>query len=138
MIRLNDCSKFWIISLISFHFKSETTKKDKPTPEKIEEPQSCAENTSNVCSSQLTEICIHEDENVQFPNVKEDENLDFDYFAVSVKEKVVSTKIGSENQQINKKNHKLDQIKKRKKSNATPSVLSIWRPFEDIYTWLVL
>ena len=77
--------------------------------------------------SQVTEIGIDEDENVQFPKVKEDENLDYDYFDVSRKDKVVSAIIGSEHQQINKKNYKLDQIKKL---NSTPSVSNIWRPFD--------
>ena len=93
---------------------------------KIEEPQSCPKNTENVCLSEITEIGIDEDENVQFPKVKEDENLDFDYFDVLSKEKVIS----AEDQQIIKMICNKDQIKKRKKSNSTPSVSNIWRPFD--------
>ena len=124
---------------LSFYFKNETIKKDKPTPEESEEPQSCPKNTSDVCSLQVTEICIDECENVQFPNVKEDENLDFDFFDVSSKEEVVSTNIGIRSskdlQHQPRINTNIDQIKRHKNSNITsPRFSSIWRPFEDIKT----
>ena len=57
-------------------------------------------------------------ENVQFPNVKEDENLDFNFFDVSSKEKNVSAKICTRSskdlQHQPRINTNVDQIKNTK------------------------